>query len=278
MSRGRAIAVRVLALVGLLSFSLMFVVVASEAAGVISMEPVGAPDDPPPSEAARQGATAPQEAVHVAGALAALAVGATGLIALVIRPDRAGSSYQVVSAAVGLLGVSPIVGNPDNYGGQAGAVDPAFVALAVPPLLAGLVGAPWREGVTRANTRPVLLLAAIALAPLVAFGVDQALLQRNTFPPTADPHHQAHWFAMASFAFVVVLVVATAALGATGWRLAATAASLSVVAVAVTSIANPDAASSFGRGWGGAALLWGAAVLAAVFSSAARSGAAVQRQ
>lgn len=267
LSAGRATAVRLITVLALFSFSFMFLIVAAEASGVISVEPTGSPNDPPPSEAAREGAAAPGEAVHFAGALAVIAVGATGLIALLISPSRAGSSYQVLSAAIGLLAVVAIVGDPDNYGGQAGIVDPLFVLLGVPPLIAGLVAARWHDRREWRLARPLLLLAAIAVVPLLAYGVDQALMQRNTFPPTADPHHQAHWFAMATFAFVVPLVVATAALGAPGWRLGAVAASVGTMAVAVSSIANPEAASSFGRLAGGAALLWAVAVLAVVVRS-----------
>lgn len=267
LSAGRATAVRLVAALALFSFSFMFIIVAAEASGVISVESTGSPNDPPPSEAAREGAAAPGEAVHVAGALAVIAVGATGLIALLISPSRAGSSYQVLSAAVGFLAAVAIVGNPDNYGGQAGIVDPFLVVLGVPPLVAGLVAAGWHDRRERRLARPLLFLAVIAAAPLLAYGSDQALMQRNTFPPTADPHHQAHWLAMATFAFVVVLVVATAALGARGWRLGAVAASVATMAVAVSSIANPTAASSFGRQPGGAALLWAGAVLAVVVRS-----------
>lgn len=267
MSTSRKVAVRLLAVVSLLSFNFMFVFVAAEAAGVISVEPVASADDPLPSDAARKGAAAPDETVHVAGALAVMTIGATGVGALLIRPQRPGSSYHVLSAAIGLLSVLPIVGNPDNYGGQAGVVDPAFAVLAVPPLLAGVAAAPWRARATARVSRPMLILAAIGALPLVVYGIDQALMQRNTYPPVADPHHQAHWFAMAVFAFVVALVVATASIRATGWRLAAAVAALGVLAVAIASIADGDAASSFGRIGGVAAAIWAAAVLGFVLTS-----------
>lgn len=92
-------------------------------------------------------------------------------------------------------------------------------------------------------------------------------MQRNTYPPAADPHHQAHWFAMAAFAFVVAFVVATASIRATGWRLAAAVASLGVLAVAIASIADGDAASSFRLIGGIAAASWAAAVLGFVVTS-----------
>lgn len=269
----RAAAVRVIAALALLPFSFIFVFVAADAGGVVAVEAVGSPDDPPPSEAAREGAAAPGEAVHVAGALAVVAIGATGLVAQLIRPSRAGSSYHVLSAAVGLLAAGLIVGNPDNFGGQAGAIDPALVVLAVPALVAGLLAAHRHDHGERMLARPLLVFAAIGVVPLLAYGVDQALMQRNTFPPSADPHHQAHWFAMATFAFVVVLAVATAAAGAAGWRLAAIEASVATIVVAGVSVAMPDAASSLGRLGGVAALLWAAGVL--VVTARSRRAAAM---
>lgn len=170
MTTSRKLTVRLLALVSLLSFNFMFVFVAAKAAGVISVEPVASADDPPPSDAARKGAAAPDETVHVVGALAVIAIGATGIGALLIRPQRPGSSYHVLSAAMALLAVLPIVGNPDNYGGQAGAVDPAFSVLVVPPLLAGVAAAPWRARATARVSRPMFILAAIGALPLVLSG------------------------------------------------------------------------------------------------------------
>jgi hypothetical protein len=158
------------------------------------------------------------------------------------------------------------VGDPDNVGGQAGTVDPAFVILAVPALIAGVVAAPWRAGLGRVSV-PLLVLAAIAAVGLIPYGVDQALMQRNTYPPTTDPHHQAHWVTMAVFAFSVVVVVATAAIRGRGWRLAASVAAAGVLAVGVASIADGDAASSFGWLGGAAAVVWSIALFGFVFTA-----------
>lgn len=262
VSRPRSTGVRLLALLGVVTFSFMFLIVAADALGLISSEPVGSPDDPAPSASALEGAGAPGEVVHVIGALAVVAMGASGLVALVARPDRSGAAYQVLAAALGLIVATALVGNPDNYGGQAGAVDPAFLVLALPALGAGLASRPWRS---RPSDGPVNLrlsaLAVIGMVPAGWYGVDQALMQRNTFPPTADPHHQAHWFAMAVFAFVVVLVVASGSLSGPGWRLATAAGGLCAVSLGIGSLAAGEAGSALGPAWAGAALIWGLAVL-----------------
>lgn len=87
-------------------------------------------------------------------------------------------------------------------------------------------------------------------------------MQRNTWPPLADPHHQAHWYAMSVFAFATVLVVAGAALQGRGWRLAATSAAAAASAPAVSSLLDPASASALPTLWAVVALAWGAAVLA----------------
>lgn len=239
----------------------MFVFVAAEASGVIKVRPEGSPQDPPPSSAAREGAAAPGEAVHIAGALGVVAVGATGLIGLLVRPGRTGSSYHVLSAVAGLLVAVALVGNPDNQGAQAGVVDPAFVVLAVPALVTGLLTLRRPDEVDRRAARPLLWMGGLAALPLLLYGIDQGLMQRNTFPPIADPHHQAHWFAMSAFAFVVPLVVGTAGIGAAGWRVAAISASVVTIAVGLVSVAATEAASSLGRLGGAAALAWAIGVL-----------------
>jgi hypothetical protein len=91
--------------------------------------------------------------------------------------------------------------------------------------------------------------------------VEQALIQRNTWPPPADPHHQSHWYAMAVLALMVVPVVAGAALAGRGWRVATTATGGVVAAVAVASLVAPAAASALHPGWAAAGLVWAAVLL-----------------
>lgn len=265
LSRSRSISVRVLAALGLVTYSLLFLLVAAEASGIVTSSPVGSPDDPPPSPQALAGAAAPGEALHLVGALGVLTLAPSGLIALLLRPQRPAASRQVLAAVLAILVVVPLVGNPDNVGGQAGVIDPAFLVLAIPPLIAALVAGPL-QGVRSGPLRPLLVILAAVAFPVAAWwGVGQALNQRNTFPPTADPHHQAHWYAMAVFAFALVFVVAAAAFGGRGWRLGATTVGLSAMAFGVTSVATPAAASAVAPVWAVAAVVWGGAVLSAAW-------------
>lgn len=193
LTRRRRITVRMLAVLGLVTFSFMLMFVVSDAKGrvgqVHQLEPAGSPE-------AQIGADHPGETVHIAGAAAALALGGTGLIGLIARPQRAGSATQAGAASIAMLITIGIVGDPDNYGGQGLLFDPAFLILALPPLAAASAAAPWRAWRHGRVPRPRLLAVALLALPAVWYGIDQGVMQRNTWPPLADPHHQAHWYAM----------------------------------------------------------------------------------
>jgi hypothetical protein len=268
LRRGSRITVRVLSVLGLITFSFLLVFVVSDAAGRVGTEEIL---EPPGSVEARIGAERPGEGVHLTGALAALLIGVTGLLGLALHPERTGSAYQTAGAAVAILIAAFIVGDPDNYGGQAGPVDPLFLIMALLPLAAAAAARPWRSWhVTRLKRPRYLALAALSL-PVVWYGIDQALIQRNTWPPLADPHHQAHWISMAILAFMVPLVLASAALSGRGCRLAAIAVGVAAIAVAAASLLAPQAASVLHAGWALVALMWGLAVLALTWDEARRS-------
>jgi hypothetical protein len=260
--RGRRITVRVLSVLGLLTFSFMLVLAVLDAGGRVGAEPSLVQ---PGSAAARFGADHPGEVLHLVGAAAALSIGGTGLIGLAVRPQGSGSARHVLATAFAMVVVAVLVGDPDNHGGQAGPVDALFVVMALPPLAAALAAGPWRVERTRAAgirvRLPMLAVAAFGL-PWLWYGRTQGLLQRESWPPLADPHHQAHWYAMALLAVLIVLTAAAAVIAAPGWRTAATAPAVAALAVATASLLAPTAASALTPVWAIAALLWGAALLA----------------
>jgi hypothetical protein len=255
---GRRIAVRVFAILALLAFNFMLVFVVSDAAGRVNdvegeLATAG-------SIQARIGAEHPGEAVHLAGAAAALVIGVSGLGALVIRPQRAGSATHAGLAAVGWLLAAAVVGDPDNHGGQAGVIDLAFAILALPALVTVWIAAPWRVW-RRGHHRPEFLVAAVVGLPWLWYGIDQGLMQRHSWPPLADPHHQAHWFSMSLIAGMVVLLVAGSALPGRGWRVAAVTAGGASTVVAASSLVASDSASALHPVWAAGALMWGLGVL-----------------
>lgn len=256
--------VRVLALLGAALLGLYFVPVTANTLGAKTTV-VGSPGDPEPSEAAAHGASRPGEAVHAAGSAALLVLAFSGLLALFLRPEKGAHATHVIAFAAAMLLAVLLVGNPDNVGGQAGAVDPAFLILTLPALGAALTAAPWRAWRATRLGRPRLLgLAATGAVPAIWYGVVQALMQRNTYPPSADPHHNGHWFAMAVLAFALVLVLAGAAFSGRGWWVAASAAGLSATGLGVVAWLAPESASSPGPGWSALTALLGVATVVLV--------------
>lgn len=257
LGRGRRLAVRLAAALAIVAFNFMLVFVLSDAMGRTGET---GPLEPPGSAEAAFGAEHPGEAVHLVAAVAALAMGVVGSVGLVMRPQRAGSATHVGLAAMSWLLVSAVVGDPDNYGAQAGPVDVAFVVLALPALLAAALAAPWRAWRT-GTAHPRLLITAVLGVPWLWQGFQQGLMQRHTWPPLADPHHQAHWFVMSLVAVMIVLLAAGAALPGRGWRVAAVSSGAAAVALAAASLADSRAASALRPGWAVAALLWAVVVL-----------------
>ncbi len=188
-------------------------------------------------------------------------IAAAGLVGLIGNPRRAGSATHVMALGLAMLLVALIVGDPDNHGGHGLFVDPLVVVVALPVLAAAAVAVPWREWSRGGLRRPILLWLAVLALPLVWFGVDQALLQRNTWPPLADPHHQAHWMVMAEVAFVIPMVTAGAALSGGGWRAATAVAALGASAIAIPSLFYHDAASALPLWSAILGTLWAAAAL-----------------
>lgn len=275
LSSGRRIAVRVLAVLGLLAFNFMLVFVFNDALARVGETQVL---EPPGSPQAQMGAEHPGEAVHIIGAAAAVVFGVTGLAGLLVRPQRAGSATHAGLAALGWLLAAAVVGDPDNHGGQAGPIDVAFVVLAVPALIAALLAAPWRAWRSGGLARPEFLIAAAAGVPWLWHGVQQGLVQRYTWPPMADPHHQAHWFAMAVVAFLIVLVCAGAALAGRGWRVATVTSGVSAAAIAVAALAAPDGASAVHPAWAIGAILWGVTVLGLTWRASRPDSRTVDRE
>lgn len=272
LGRGRRLIVRIFALIGLILFILFFGMLSVEAMGLVDASPRGSPRDPPPSPQAKLGAAHPGEAVHIVGALGVLTLGGSGLIAIAHRPERRWAAYLVMATTGAILMSVPLVGNPDNYGGQAGAFDPVLVVVVLPSAIAALLAAPWRRAKTTGRfRRSLLLLTAVVAIPAAWYGVTQAFMQRYTFPPVADPHHNGHWWSMGILAFAVVLVSAMAAAPDGSRPVGSALAGTATLAVGVTSLVDPSAASALPSGWAIAAVTWGGAAIGVTLASGANT-------
>ncbi len=203
--------------------------------------------------------------VHHVGISLFIGIVVVGLLAQLRAPERNIASFQ--QAVVGVLAiqiVNLIVGDPDNYGGNVGIIDPVFLIFLVP---VGILAAlhPARASLFRSGLGMSRTLAGMALAaavPLAIYGVEQALVQRNSWPPTSDPHH-TKWAWMASFAFAIPLVGLVAAARTEGWRVPAYSAGIAAIVFGLVSVLYPGHASSVGRMWGSLSILGGTAFMIA---------------
>lgn len=203
------------------------------------------------------------EAVHVGAAVGFTSTLVAGLVSQVVAPRRWPAGFWVTSAGILAVMIAAVfVGNPDNHGGQAGVFDWAFLIFLLPLFLVFALH-PARGDLLHGARPSVPLIVAVAVLciPLVGYGVDQALVQRNSWPPTSDPHHNAHWFTIAALAFAIPLVGWVAASRLAGRRIAAWCAAGMAVIVGATSAVWPDAASSLGVLWGIASVACGVALL-----------------
>jgi hypothetical protein len=260
MVRGRVIGVRVLAVVALVTACFLPVFAAFDASSRVGEEQVL---EPPGSPEAEYGAAHPSEAVHLPSFVAMTVLAAAGLVGLIVDPRRAGSATHAMAVGVGMAVAAFIAGDPDNHGGQGLVVDPLVVGVALPVLAAAAAAIPWREWRSGGLRRPSLLWFAAAALPLVWVGIEQALLQRNTWPPLADPHHQTHWLVMAQLALAVPLVTAGASLSGRGWRVATLSAGLGVLALVIPALFYTEAASAVPTWSAALGIVWAAALLTA---------------
>lgn len=267
IGRGRRFVIRGLAVLGLFTASLFPVFATTDALSRVGqdqvLEAAGSPE-------AQYGADHPSESIHIPASTAMAAIVASGLIGLIVWPSRAGFATHTGAVGIAMLSVAGVIGDPDNYGGQGLPVDPAVLVLALPVLAAAAVAAPWREWRKGGLKHPqFLILAALAL-PALWFGVDQGLLQRNTWPPLADPHHQGHWMMMAQLAFAIPLATVGSAVSGRGWRPAATTAAIGALAIGVASLVDSQAGSALPMAWAIAATGWAVMVLTFTWAKSRR--------
>lgn len=178
---------------------------------------------------------------------------AVPLAALAIRKSVAAAQH--VGIGVGAFVVASVAG---------GMLDPAVVIF---PALIGLLlflhperGRLFSSG---AGFSPSLgLVAAAITVPSLWYAWSE--LQVHLAAPLSDPHRgppEAHYLTGA----VIVLTITGAAWlvsqRTSGWRLPAWCAGLAMAMNGAVSIWLPDWVSSFGVGWGIAALVWGIAFI-----------------
>jgi hypothetical protein len=189
---------------------------------------------------------------HVHVAMHAVLTGSllVGMAVQLRWPARSAAALQqafvvsVLAAAVAALG------------GNFAVLPIAFIAVgAVVALLH-----PSRAQIVRpGRVNLALLIAAVLAAPPV---IGYALGQFHLQVIGGDPIHasRGHYALMASGTVALLLVVVVAAMGARGSRVPAGTAGIGAVLLGALSIIGPADSSSFGIGWGIAAIVGGVVV------------------
>ena len=197
------------------------------------------------------------EAVHLVGAISFALIVAAGLIPQLIAPARNVAAFQqALVAGLALLDTAAIVGDPDNQGGQYGPFDVTYVIFFAPLLILAAFHPARRDLLKIVQLRaPLVLMAAVIAVPLCIYGVNQGLIQRNSWPPSSDPHHNSHWFVMAELAFTIPLAAGVAGLGGRGWQVVSAITPVTLAALGTISVLFPKAPSSLGIGWGVLAIM-----------------------
>jgi len=196
------------------------------------------------------------EAVHLAGAISFMLIVAAGLIPQLIAPARNVAAFQLaLIAGIALMATAAIVGDPDNHGGQYAPFDITYLIFFAPLLLLAALHPARRDLLKAGRLRsPLLLIAAVIAVPLFVYGANQGLIQRNSWPPSSDPHHNSHWFVMAELAFAIPLAAGVAGLGSRGWQVVSWTVPATLTALGTVSVLFPNAPSSLGIGWGALAI------------------------
>jgi hypothetical protein len=180
---------------------------------------------------------------------------AVPLAALAIRRTLAPAQHVAIS--VGAFVVAAAAGQM---------LDPAVVVF--PALIALLLFLhPERSRLLKAGEgfSPLLgMLAAVVTAPALWFAWSE--LQTHLAAPLSDPHRgppEAHYLTGVAMALAIVGAAWLVAQRTSGWRVPAWCAGVAMALNGAVSIWRPDWVSSFGTGWGVAAVAWGAAFIAA---------------
>ena len=107
------------------------------------------------------------------------------------------------------------------------------------------------------------VLAAVVTIPSLWYAWSE--IQVHLAAPLSDPHRgppEAHYVSGAALLIAIAGVAWLAALRTDGWRLPAWCSGLAMAMTGAVSIWLPGWVSSFDRGWGTAALVWGIALIA----------------
>ena len=207
--------------------------------------------------------------LHVMGIATVVSVFLLGLFAQAYKPTKRvaamwGAFLVILAVTAGTLWYG--VGRPEE-------VVPFFLVTGI-----ALVAHPAGRTLLRRGDSysPALLaLVAVAAVPLLAFVATQLSLTTSA----TDPHAlDGHYVMMVGLAIAPLAYGAFAALGFTGWRLAAWLAALPMAYYGLMSISFPMQVGSTGLLWGSLAILWAIAFVVIAEYSRAGSSTILRRE
>lgn len=203
------------------------------------------------------------EHVHFVGAVLMGLALVAGMGKLIVHPGDRAALVHGAAVLLALLLVQAVVGDPDNHGGQAGPYDITYLIVSIPFLVAvALALRLTPRGRGRSAVDPMLLvMGLVGLAVALPYAIDQALIQRNSWPPAADPHHNSHWATMSQVAVIPGFLLILSALPRVGSRAQALFAGMLAVVLGAVSAFYTEDSSSLGLAVGLAVASAGIAVI-----------------
>ncbi len=191
----------------------------------------------------------------------------------------AGLAAQIGAPRRRVAAMSLVIGFPLGLGVAGAATGFVFPPLMVMLALAAVatITHPASGELVRPRARPhaaTLALAAAWLVPAVLYAADHLALQAGAV--AGDEHAEVgHWVGAAVIVLLVPAFATVAGLRSRGWAVPAGVTAVVAVVLGSGSIGFPSHVSSFGVGWGVAAIVWGLALAAtSLYSARQPSGAA----
>ncbi len=179
--------------------------------------------------------------------------GAAG-IAMAVRAEDSGAAFRAVAvSAVLTLGAGLLAGD----------VVTGFWFVGIVFAVALYLLHPDRGDTTRVRptSTPLLASGVVALIVAVAYGVDQAALQRNG-TPALDPHAELHHYSgMAVMGLLLAAGALATATGGGGPRAIGWATGIGAALYGAASLAYPDHLGTVDTPWAVLTLLWGLALV-----------------
>jgi hypothetical protein len=204
----------------------------------------------------------------------AIVAAAFVLIAVWPRAATAGTAQLVVATVC--LAVSAVAAKETRL----------FVLVALlglqTAMVGGLLAKALREGTDPSRHRSqfsqsLFLVAAAAVVPWLSYGLQMWALNRENRPDGDITLGIDHYSVQGALALALAVLPVAAALRANLRPFFPVCTSVAASYLGLVSLAWPDAAGGLGRTWSIAAIVWGVALLAAVFSADPRRATPADR-